>query len=101
MPDTGQSSVTVKLHTITWTTVACEKLDPLFFLNNSLNIQHRTRTLLGKLTQVILQSGMKHGLSGIHICRIIQEKQGFYFFARNCNGIKQEDFYTEPVYHNP
>ncbi len=23
-------------------TVGCEKLDPLFFLNNSLNIQHRT-----------------------------------------------------------
>ncbi len=24
------------------TTVGCEKLDPLFFLNNSLNIQRRT-----------------------------------------------------------
>ena len=39
---------------------------------------------LEKLTQVISQAGMKHGLSGIHICRIIQKKQGFFFFARNC-----------------
>ncbi len=33
----------------------------------------KIRLLLEKLTQVISQSGMQHGLSG------------FYFFARNCS----------------
>ncbi len=31
----------------------------------------KIKILLEKLTQVISQSGMKHGLSGINICRII------------------------------
>ena len=44
------------------TTVACEKLDLLYFLNNSLNIERRT-----PIHSVISQSGMKHGLSGIHV----------------------------------
>ena len=35
--------------------------------------------------KVISQSGMKHCLSEIQICRIIQEKQGFHFFTRNCD----------------
>ena len=44
------------------------------------------KILLEKLTQVVSQSGMKHGLSGIHICRVIYEKQGV-FFAGNCKPV--------------
>ncbi len=64
-------------------TVACEKLDPL--LNNSLItrwiifiIEHWNK----KLTQVLSQYGMKHGLSGIHICRVILEKTRVLFFSQ-------------------
>ena len=39
---------------------------------------------MGELTHMISQSGMKYGLPGIHICRIIQGKQGFYYFTSNC-----------------
>ena len=39
----------------------------------------KIKILLEKLTQVISQSGMKHGLSGIHICRIIQRNKGSIF----------------------
>ena len=43
------------------------------------------KIFLEKLTQVVSQSGKKHGLSGTHICREIHEKQGFYFFVGNCS----------------
>ncbi len=47
----------------------------------------KVKILLEKLTQVVSQSVMKNGLPGIHICRVIKEKQGFYFFAGNCKSV--------------
>ena len=46
------------------------------------------------LRQCVSQSGMKHGLSGINICQVIYEKQGFYFFAGNCNTLTHQPFFT-------
>ena len=43
------------------------------------------KVLLEKLAQVVSHSGMKHGLSGLHI--VIYEKQRSYFFAGNCRTI--------------
>ena len=51
----------------------------------------------------ISQSGMKHGLSGIHICRIIQKKQGFYFSQGTvtCSLFKEPQFSKSAVEADP
>ncbi len=55
-----------------------------FLLGIWVPIELKMKIFLEKLTHVLPQSGMKHGLSGIHICRVIYEKQGFYFYTGNC-----------------
>ncbi len=72
-------------------TVACEKLVPLFSLNNWLNIQRRTLKPLAICFHFDQHCILGHPI-GHHKANFVAanfslvEKQEFYFFSGNCNG---------------